>query len=204
MEVHEDIEKSKDEALLLHSKVLLLKPPAANTLKGFKAEFEPKPGRTALRGESSRILDNKDDLVALRVPTDQNRLTKLVQLYCPWLFLVSILPMNDVMGHKELLIAIQTGPPNGRVVQTSERKIARFVAVVSTLLAALLLVGAMVALNYVRSHDRRLALIGIFTVFFAGSVGLLTAASRAEVFAATAAYAAVLVVFISGNQAGQG
>ena len=35
---------------------------------------------------------------------------------------------------------------------------------------------------------------------FAGSVGLLTAASKAEVFAATAAYAAVLAVFISENQ----
>ena len=47
-----------------------------------------------------------------------------------------------------------------------------------------------------------MALIGIFTVLFAGSVGLLTAASRAEVFAATAAYAAVLVVFVSGNRPG--
>ena len=47
-----------------------------------------------------------------------------------------------------------------------------------------------------------MALIGNFTVIFAGSVGLLTSASRAEVFAATAAYAAVLVVFVSGNPPG--
>ncbi len=42
-------------------------------------------------------------------------------------------------------------------------------------------------------------MIGGFTVGFAISVGLLTNARRAEVFAATAAYAAVLVVFVSGN-----
>ncbi len=67
----------------------------------------------------------------------------------------------------------------------------------------MLLIGAVVALNYVQSQSWRIALIGIFTVLFAGSVGLLTTASRAEVFAATAAYATVLVVFLSGNETGE-
>lgn len=44
-----------------------------------------------------------------------------------------------------------------------------------------------------------MALIAFFMLLFAGSVQLLTSARRAEVFAATAAYAAVLVVFLSGN-----
>ena len=63
----------------------------------------------------------------------------------------------------------------------------------------MLLVGAIVALNYVKNQDRRIALIGLFTILFAGTLGLLTAARRAEVFAATAGYAAVLVVFLSNN-----
>ena len=63
----------------------------------------------------------------------------------------------------------------------------------------MLLVGAIVALNYVHSQHWRIGLIAVFTVTFAGSVGLLTNASRAEIFAATAGYAAVLVVFVSGN-----
>ena len=65
----------------------------------------------------------------------------------------------------------------------------------------MLLIGAIVTLNYVKSQDWRIAFIGIFTVMFAGSVGLLTTAGRAQVFAAAAAYAAVLVVFVGGNQA---
>ena len=42
-------------------------------------------------------------------------------------------------------------------------------------------------------------MIAGFTVLFAASVGLLTNAKRAEMFASTAAYAAVLVVFVSGD-----
>ena len=73
-------------------------------------------------------------------------------------------------------------------------------AFVDTLLAAMLLIGAIIALHCATSQILRIALVGVFTAAFAGSVGLLTAASRAEVFAATAAYAAVLVVFIGGGQ----
>lgn len=60
----------------------------------------------------------------------------------------------------------------------------------------MLLVGAIVALNSADSRKRRFTLVGRFTSIFAGSVGLLTAASRSEVFVATVAYAAVLGVFI--------
>lgn len=89
----------------------------------------------------------------------------------------------------------------------------------------MLLVGAILVLYKVNNNDLRLGLIALFTVIFAGSVGLLTNGSMAEVFGATAAlvipysiqiamlhprrkwaemitynsYVAVLVVFVSGN-----
>lgn len=63
----------------------------------------------------------------------------------------------------------------------------RFDSVISTVFAALLLIGAMVALYKVQSADLKLGLIGIFTIIFAGSVGLLTSARRTEDFGATAA-----------------
>jgi len=42
-------------------------------------------------------------------------------------------------------------------------------------------------------HDnlKRLGLVGIYTAVFAGSVGILSNARRAELFASTAVYAAV-------------
>lgn len=78
-----------DEALLLYSQILGLKAPAHNTFKAYKRWFEPKPRKTKLRGHSSHILDDESDLVALRVPANQDRLTRIVQTYFPWLFLVS-------------------------------------------------------------------------------------------------------------------
>jgi hypothetical protein len=45
----------------------------------------------------------------------------------------------------------------------------------------------------------RLGMVALFTAFFAVLVGLLTNARRAEIFASTAAYAAVLVVYVSGS-----
>lgn len=44
----------------------------------------------------------------------------------------------------------------------------------------------------------------MYTILFAFSVALCTNARRAEVFTATAAYAAVLVVFFSGELGGTG
>jgi len=49
-----------------------------------------------------------------------------------------------------------------------------------------------------------MGLIGMFTLLFALVVALLTNARRAEIFGSTAAYAAVLVVFVSGNFASGG
>jgi hypothetical protein len=45
----------------------------------------------------------------------------------------------------------------------------------------------------------RLGMVAMFTAIFAAVIGLLTNARRAEIFGSTAAYAAVLVVFVSGN-----
>ena len=63
----------------------------------------------------------------------------------------------------------------------------------------MLLFGAIFNLFYVTKEERRLGLIAGYTVAFALCVGLLTNVRRSEIFAACAAYSAVLVVFVSGN-----
>lgn len=97
-----------------------------------------------------------------------------------------------------------------------EKRIARFVTIISILITVALLFGAILALYYVSKPTTKLIMVGVFMLLFAGSVGLFTTAKRSEVFAATAAwvllpelfeirtnmitsYAAVLVVFVSGN-----
>lgn len=66
-------------------------------------------------------------------------------------------------------------------------------------MAAILLLGAIVLLRLRVQRNTQLGLIARFTVLFAASVGVLTNARRAEIFASIAAYAAVLVVFVSST-----
>ena len=72
-------------------------------------------------------------------------------------------------------------------------------AVINVILVAVLLFGAICNLYYVTDEEKRLGLIAGYTASFAICVGFMTNARKAEVFASCAAYAAVLVVFISGN-----
>ena len=65
--------------------------------------------------------------------------------------------------------------------------------------ATLLLEAAIVALYLVTNDHIRFGLIALFIGLFAGAISLFSNARRAEMFASTAAYAAVLVVFVSGN-----
>lgn len=80
----------------------------------------------------------------------------------------------------------------------SERRLQLFVTFINILVTFALLFGAIYHLYSVNT-TKKLGLVAFYTVLFAVCVGLFTNAKRSEVFGACAAYAAVLVVFISGN-----
>jgi chromate transport protein ChrA len=96
----------------------------------------------------------------------------------------------------------QSGPLEGDLARISEKCIARTVSVLSTIIAVILLIGAVIKLYLVTNNNVRLILVAVYTMVFAATVGLLTSASRAEGYASTAAYAACLGVFVSGNLGG--
>jgi len=79
------------------------------------------------------------------------------------------------------------GEIHGSLVYFSERRISYAVAVLSILLAAVFLVGAIVNLYLIQHNLTRLGLIGVYTAGFAACVSILTNARRAELFASTAA-----------------
>lgn len=86
----------------------------------------------------------------------------------------------------------------------SEGAVQNFVTLLSIVGATALFEVAIVALYLVKSDSARFGLIAAFVLLFAAAVSFLSNASRSEMFAATAAYAAVLVVFLSGNLQGSG
>ncbi len=97
------------------------------------------------------------------------------------------------------LSAWQARRTHSPLTYLSERRLHIVVAFLNVILAAGLLFGAILNLYYVTNEQKRLGLIAGYTITFAIFVGMVTKARSSEVFAACAAYAAVLVVFVSGN-----
>lgn len=64
--------------------------------------------------------------------------------------------------------------------------------------------GSIFALYYVETMTVRLVMVSVFNLVFAFVMMFLVASRRAEVFAATAAFAAVQVVFVGGVNFSQG
>lgn len=98
----------------------------------------------------------------------------------------------------------QISTPDNRQTYISERSISCFVAFLSTVLASILLFVSIISLSLVQNKKVLLGMLSGWTILFAACVGLLTNARRDQIFGSTAAYAAVLVVFISGNLGASG
>ncbi|PMD37545.1 hypothetical protein L207DRAFT_636226 [Hyaloscypha variabilis F] len=178
--------KEYHEALVLQEAVLKMGKPHAGTVEAFKLWLDGKSegpgGRHApsFSGLSAARLNNEEDLVALHPAFDKDWLATLAEL--PYLRLLCL------DSHVDESIAL-----------FSMRKTKRAVGILSMLLAAIMFTVSIVSLYLVTNNTTRLGLICAFTVMLAAILQLLTNASRTELFACTAAYAAVLVVFVSGN-----
>ncbi|KAI1645658.1 uncharacterized protein F4817DRAFT_366428 [Daldinia loculata] len=80
-----------------------------------------------------------------------------------------------------------------------ESLISSVINIITTVVAAVLPLSSIVVLFLVKSESTRLGILIISSACFALVLALMTNARRIEVFAATAAYAAVNVVFLSNN-----
>ncbi|KAG4423539.1 hypothetical protein IFR04_003362 [Cadophora malorum] len=134
-----------------------------------------------IAGKISAHLDpnNEQDLCVLAPNVQKDRLTRLFEGRLSYFFRARTADgLSDFVSHSEVALAV---------------------TILSGLMATVFLIGAMVGLYWVESPRTKLGLLSGLTVAFAGTLALFTNARRQDVFAATAAYAAVLVVFISGN-----
>jgi hypothetical protein len=92
-----------------------------------------------------------------------------------------------------------------KVYYFSPSRVSRLVNLVLTGVIFLLLVAPVVSmyrLSTIKTNEAMFAAIGvlmIFTLLFAAAMSLLTKARRHELFAASAAYCAVLVVFVGST-----
>ena len=173
-----------DEALASHQRLLNTPPPAKTTVKANwfldpTGKKTPDNRRPQLWGASEKVYADPHDLVALRVPADQDRLSEFMQ-------------------------KTSQDPGDGAQILISHSALSVVSTIISLILASVLLFGAIITLSVIGSKPALLGLLCFWTILFALCVGLLTNAKRDQIFAGTAAYAAVLVVFISGNLGGGG
>jgi hypothetical protein len=106
---------------------------------------------------------------------------------------------NDIL--RKLFISKKDGTRGEQSVHIySKRRIGILSRLLNTLLAVVLLIAPVIVLFITRRKPAaiKIAIISVFTIAFSVALSLFTKAKRHEVFAATAAYSAVLVVFL-GN-----
>ncbi|KAF2436286.1 hypothetical protein EJ08DRAFT_655959 [Tothia fuscella] len=178
--------KEYQEAMLLQSSFAELDKPRNRALSSYRYWFDGgnKNGialNPILEGRAKAMLDSKEDLAALRSPADKDPLSRFIQDY--WIF----------PGQKL--------DPRGGSAHFRERHVSLLVLLINLLVAGLLLVGVIIWLYFEETPVKRLIIISVFTGIFGLSIGILTNARRAEIFGASAAYAAVLMVFVSGDLA---
>ncbi|KAI1071462.1 hypothetical protein LB507_005295 [Fusarium sp. FIESC RH6] len=179
--------KEYHEALDLQSRISQLHPPdrrawrvARNELWGGRLDVNGRKRNPIVGGKSKDYLDTENDLVSLKMPVETDPLSRMLRAIWPGKVEVS----RDGLT---------------RITQFNERSIPIVVSLINIVVAIILLVGPITSMSFVNSRTAILGMICAFTVVFALSVGLMTNAKRAEIFAGSAAYAAVLVVFVSNE-----
>lgn len=124
--------------------------------------------------------DNQGDLCTLAPQVERDPLTRLVE-------------------SKHQLRNMIKDKTTGMTSLSKWKRLNKVITWISVCLVVAWLVGAIVGLFYWRSNHGRLFLLSILTLGFAFTILLITTARRHDVFASTAAYAAVLVVFIGST-----
>ncbi|KAF2014522.1 hypothetical protein BU24DRAFT_423448 [Aaosphaeria arxii CBS 175.79] len=182
------------ETLLLQSRIAALEPPSAQVLEGFNAEFGATPANRSLLGASKNIYDAEDedkvrDLAQLYSTERRDPVSAfLVKYMLRWL-------------HKKPEASSQS-VAHSRLTYVHTPRLDALVELFYAILSVSLLLGAILGLYFVHSPAWRIVVIALFTLVFAASAAFLSDGRRLAVFGASAAYAAVLVVFVSGEMDG--
>ncbi|KAL4780596.1 hypothetical protein BJX76DRAFT_364187 [Aspergillus varians] len=190
-----DLLDKYNTAFAQHAQLLRLKPPHKHDLKIFRTWLRDNTFcATAVEchqwfGEQG---ENAKDLVTLYGRYDT------VDSLTRWAFRV-VVPCFDrlvvyfrrIVGSKKTE-DIETGP-----VYYDDQKIIRVTRVISTITSAVIPASSMLVLYLVDDMITRLIIIIVYNIGFSIIIGLLAKARRVEVFAASTAFAAVQVAFIT-------
>jgi hypothetical protein len=178
----------------------MLTKPSGEVFEAFKRYFETEEDGKILIGHDAKTVHLPDDLIALLPGPDEDRLSKLIGFVCGRCLQVNpIVLSNQSSSNSGQERKRKRSQHHSDIYYYPSRRVQILSYTLSAIFCAILLVGAMACLGAInqRSWQLRIGMVALFTFLFAAFVALLTKARRAEVFGATAAYAAVLVVYVS-------
>ncbi|KAK5050831.1 hypothetical protein LTR84_003390 [Exophiala bonariae] len=204
------------EALIQESTLLALRPPSKQTMTALSKNFHQEVSAShssdgqattdsAIMGVGARLYplpqlisqSTSADHVSLVANPQPDLLTYFLKTHCSRLFRTKpppALPTSTSLSH--------LNAPQLTHYSLHYVNITTFL--LTTILSAVLLFLPIYVLYNVSASrpGLTLGLIAMFTTLFAITVALITNARKAEIFGSCAAYAAVLVVFVSGDFAG--
>ncbi|KAL4763105.1 uncharacterized protein BDW70DRAFT_21460 [Aspergillus foveolatus] len=194
LEIRELLEKY-NTAFAQHAQLLRLRPPHKRDLDTFRDWLDDNP-ICVFPVECLQWFGKNDeergDLVALSGRYEN------VDLLTNWVFQV-VIPLYDrLIVYFRRLIGIkkhgdiETGP-----VYYDDEKIIRATRLTSTITSSVIPASSMLVLYLVNNMVTRLIIIVVYNIGFSIIIGLLAKARRVEVFAASTAFAAVQVAFIT-------
>ncbi|KAK7710576.1 hypothetical protein SLS57_008343 [Botryosphaeria dothidea] len=173
--------KQYDELVLRARQMAALPPVPERNFNSVKTYVE---NRAPLCENEVQIMERQQDFVSLVEPREGSWFDAMLE---------------DFLSKLPVSIAKRRSTKDPYVRLYSKLRIDRFARLITAVLAVALLMAPVVVLFM---HDEsgavKIAVILVFTLFFAAALSIFTKAKRHEVFAATAAYCAVLVVFL-GN-----
>ncbi|KAK9781947.1 putative DUF6594 domain-containing protein [Seiridium cardinale] len=154
-------------------------------------QFAPLPSRNEVPS---------DRRIGLRLPGSSPRIGPpdiFLKTYCSRVFRTR--PSPQVLPRYEDTTISYL--PRSQVMHYSMERIRFATSFITTLTAAILLFLPIYTLYHTAAWSAALTLglVALFTILFAGAMVVMTQARQAEMFGACAAYAAVLVVFVSGD-----
>ncbi|ORY09511.1 hypothetical protein BCR34DRAFT_589249 [Clohesyomyces aquaticus] len=183
-----------DEILVKARELNAFQRPSNRDYRSFRTWFwNEKPIGYELE---EQFIKRKEDLVTLRCGREWGGFDGLIEelvrkLHCPL--------MQKIFTTPEL----RKKTNNKYLYYYSSSRIEKLVGIIITFIIFILLVLPVVAMYKLTSIGDRnsifdaIGILVVFTLLFSAAMSLLTKAARHELFAASAAYCAVLVVFIS-------
>ncbi|KAH6710951.1 hypothetical protein BKA61DRAFT_612737 [Leptodontidium sp. MPI-SDFR-AT-0119] len=192
LEISEKLEIYND-AVLKQASLARLERPREYDLEFLRSWFRrPGMGSFPLLGIDRDAWDEKteSDLIAIKPRA-------VPDIFSKW-FTESFIPRYHHIFGKKFRESLPENVGSG-IYHYKESTLESVLGVLATVVASLLPICSVVALYLVPSNGIRLGMIAIFSACFSLALALMTNARRVEVFAATAAFAAVNVVFLTNS-----